>query len=268
MTLVFWRVSLASVFLFVLFGQRAARLKKIWQLRYWMLYLGFFGCATPFAFYAYGQQYVNSSFAGIANATMPLFTYLLAVLVGQDQYRKVRMLGIVIGICGVATLFLANNESASENWFLGGLLCVCAPVCYAISTVSVRRISLNSDYLTIATGMIVGATILSLGAMLAVDGLPTVDVKPKAMFGAVGMALFGTALAYRIFMYLIDKVGSFNASLAVMLVPFVAVVLGIVFLNEQLDRYFAAATGLIIVSLICIDEQLRTWFKKIILRLA
>ena len=267
-TLVFWRVGLASVFLLTLFSRRLQRLRQIWQLRYRMLLLGCLGCAAPFSCYAYGQLYVSSSFAGVANAAMPLFTYLLASMLGMERFKLLRMTGIVIGLGGIMVLLRSNSDAGTDNWLLGGLLCVLAPVFYAISTVIVRQHSDDIDYMTMATGMIVGATALTIPPMLIIEGFPTVvGIAPLAMLATVGMALLGTALAYRVFMHLIGTVGSSNASLAVLLVPFVAIVLGNVFLDERLDRYFAVATLLIVISFLCIDEQLRSLLARLASRL-
>ncbi len=256
MTIVTLRVGIAAAVMLVLFGDRAGRLGDLWRHRYRMAGFGMFGCALPFACYSFGQQYVDSSLAAVINSLMPLFTYLCAVVAGQERLGAMRLVGICLGLAGIVAL-LGPNAGDDPARVFGGLLCLLAAASYAVNTVLIKRHASDIHHASLAVGMVCWATILSVPAMLALEGVPDASPGATALLGVCGLGLVGTALAFRIFTKLIEEQGATNASIAVLIVPFNAVALGILVLGETVDAWFVAGAALILTSLVLMDRNLR-----------
>lgn len=255
LTLVFLRMAFSTVTLLLITGGRMARLHDIWADRYILLGFGLFGCMLPFTFYAHGQVHVTSSMAGIINSMVPLFTFLLASLMGQEAFRPLRLAGICLGIIGVTVLLGPSYGDGKILW--GGLLCVLATLSYAVNTVWLRKRATRMDPQTCTLGMILGATLLSAVAAALVDGLPTQWPEAKAWIGVICLGIFCTALAFKVFVLLTFRVGASNSTFPVLLVPVAAVILGTVFLDEEISPSLAVGAALILLSLPCMDENLR-----------
>ena len=67
--------------------------------------LGTLNAAVPFWLVAWGEKHIDSSVAGIAQATVPIFTFLLAArFLPHEPVGITRILGVAIGFVGVAVL--------------------------------------------------------------------------------------------------------------------------------------------------------------------
>src|SRR5437867_12928527 len=105
MMLVAFRVSFGLIFgLAVIFVQRAKWPKRI---NVWLplLFIGVVDIAAPFFLITWGEKTIDSGMAAILDATVPLFTILIAHFVlHDDKITLPKVLGLVIGFIGVVVL--------------------------------------------------------------------------------------------------------------------------------------------------------------------
>ena len=102
------RALLAGLLLFpylaVTMGSRpaAVALRTYWRPAF---VLGALNAAVPFWLVAWGEKHIDSSIAGIAQATVAIFTFLLAArFLPHEAVGITRILGVAIGFVGVAVL--------------------------------------------------------------------------------------------------------------------------------------------------------------------
>ena len=92
---------------------------------------------------------------------------------------------------------------------------------------------------------------------LIVDQPWTRSLPPLSAWAAISaLALFCTAFGYVLYFRLIDRAGATNALLVTLLVPPFAIVLGGLFLGEQLAPQDFFGLGLIALGLAAIDGRL------------
>ena len=255
LTLVALRLALGTLFLLLLFGRRL----QIWrQLRaYWLrcLIFGLFSAVLPFALIAYGQVWITSSLASVLNSTMPLFTCLLAMLIGQEFFSVRRLSGIILGILGVVVLVAPVREvSVNELW--GSLLVVLAALSYGSNAVLANRYRGRMDGSTMALGSVAGAAVVAAAAAVLIDPPMSVEINWRAWLGMLGLALFGTAIAFLVFFSLLTRVGSINTSVAVLLIPLSAIPVGMLLLGERPGWNFIPGMVMVLGSTIVIDLNL------------
>src|SRR5215207_5982961 len=79
------RLALGAAFLLVMCA--VARLRLPSQPALWghLLVLSLVANAVPFALFSYGERTVDSGLAGVLNATTPLWTAVVALLVRQER---------------------------------------------------------------------------------------------------------------------------------------------------------------------------------------
>ena len=78
----------------------------------------------------------------------------------------------------------------------------------------------------------------------------------KAWAAMAGLALFCTTLAYILYFRLLATAGATNALLVTFLIPITAILLGALFLDEQLESRHFAGMALIGAGLAAIDGRL------------
>ena len=98
-----------------------------------------FANAAPYLLLAVAEKTVDSSTAGIINATTPLWTVILALAVRhQKSLTSWQAAGLIVGFAG-AVLTFTPWRAASGLTSAGGLECLAASVSYAISYIYMDR---------------------------------------------------------------------------------------------------------------------------------
>jgi drug/metabolite transporter (DMT)-like permease len=190
-----------------------------------------------------GQQYVESSQAGVLLATQPIFSALLATQVDADErYGLAGLAAFGVGFAGVVVL-LAPGVSGGPERFQGVALVLGASFCFAAGAVLLRRKLPHADPVGIATINLAASTmVLAPWALLtASHHVPS----PRALAALIVLGVACTGWALALFYHLVQDVGAARAALAGYLAPGIAVVLGTVVLDEPLT--FTAVAGLLLI---------------------
>lgn len=225
-------------------GRRTAALQlgNAWRP---LVVLGAINAAIPFTLIAWGQKHIDSGIAAIANASVPIFVALLAIRYRpSEKVTGSRAFGIVAGILGVAVLAGANPEGGA--WAVAGTLAVVAAAfLYAVGALFAQTHVENLEPMLLVTGStIAGALILLPLAIVQAPG----SMPGWQVWVAVAVLGFGgMALGQFVYYVLLENHGSTKTSLVTYLLPGMALVLGVVFLDEPLT--VAAVTGLLLVLL-------------------
>src|SRR5919106_1209896 len=112
---------LAAYLVLTLGRERTVReLRASWRPA---LVLGAVNAAIPFWLVGWGEKHIDSSVAGIAQSTVPIFTFLVAArFVPGEHVGALRVLGIALGFLGVAVL--AGLDPRGGWWAITGTLAV------------------------------------------------------------------------------------------------------------------------------------------------
>ncbi|WP_298938025.1 DMT family transporter [uncultured Ruegeria sp.] len=259
LTVVFLRVSIAALALFIYLGMRGITLprnKQVWQA---FLTMGFLNNVIPFSLFFWAQTTIPGGLASIANAATPVFSIAVAhVMLADEKFTANKFFGVVLALIGVGFLFGEEVSSGASVAMLGLVACLTAALCQGFSVVYGRRFNaLGLSSSVSALGQLVGTTIIMVPVILLVDHPWTLSRPSTAAVGSIiGMALFSTALAYLIFFRLLATAGAVNASLVTLLIPVSAILLGTGFLGEVLATTHFVGLALISCGLLVIDGRM------------
>jgi drug/metabolite transporter (DMT)-like permease len=202
--------------------------------------------AAPFLLIALGEEAISSALAGILVATAPIFTALLAIRLDREERSEgLRLVGIVLGIAGVAALF-GLDLSGSRSAVLGGLAVVGAGLGYAVGGFLVKHRLAGLPPIGIAAWVMVASTAWLLPAALATAPSTAPDIGPLAAVAALGV--IGTGAAFVIFYTLIARVGPARSFIVTYLAPAFAVVYGAVLLGERITVATLGGLALILAG--------------------
>jgi drug/metabolite transporter (DMT)-like permease len=244
--MMFFRLVLASaVLLPVLFWRLGGR-ESVAELRAtgWKAFaVGFLNAAFPFVLIAWGEKYVDSGVAAIANATVPIFVVLLAFKFNpSERVHGVRLAGILVGLVGVGVL--AGLHPEGGWWGVAGTLAiVVASLSYAGANHFVQHNFVQTAPLVVATVSCVTAALIL--APFAVVQWPDSMPSWEAIGSIAALGIFGTAIALLFFYRLLKRYGAARSSLVTYLLPPVALVYGVLILDEKVT--LNAALGLVLI---------------------
>jgi drug/metabolite transporter (DMT)-like permease len=252
-TLVAFRVLFGLLFgVLVIFVQR---MKLPRNFKDWMpvLLLGVTNVAIPFFLISWGEQSIDSAVAAILDATVPLFTILIAhFLLHDDKMTIPKVTGLLIGFVGVVVL-MSKDIGASSSSVLGQLAVVLACVFYSGSNVYARRTTEDTPAILRSAGPLLSATVIMWLATFFVESPVKIPHFPVTWIALLFLGVLGSGLAFVLSYYLLHEIGPTRTSMVTYLFPIGGVILGVIFLGEKLSWQLLAGSILVIASLAVVN---------------
>jgi len=255
-TIVFARVSLAAVALWVLVALTGGGMPFSGRLWGAFLVMGLVNNFIPFSLIVWGQTQISGGLASILNATTPVFTVIVAHFFTRDEKLTAnRIAGIVLGFAGVVVMIGPEALAGLGSNVIAQLSVMGGALAYGVAGVFGRRFA-GTPPLVTAAGQVTASSVLMFPVMLAVDR-PWELAMPAAETWAalLGVALISTAAAYVIFFRILATSGATNIMLVTLLVPVSAIILGVLILGETLSLLHIAGMALIGLGLLAIDGR-------------
>lgn len=184
------------------------------------------------------EQLIDSSLAAIVVAAAPLWMALAeGVLPGMDRPSRRGLVGLVIGLVGLIVLVgpRIGGLSGTPSELLGIGIQVAGTWLWVSGSIISKKRPLTVEG-TVATGyemLIAGAVLTLLAAVLG--EFSQVRITPAGIGATAYLAVFGSAVAFTAFMWLIRNVRGSTVMTYAYVNPAVAVVLG----------YLAGVVGLL-----------------------
>jgi drug/metabolite transporter (DMT)-like permease len=238
----FVRVALGAALLLAL-ALRAGVLRQLRGRWGWIAAYAVIEITLPFPLIAAGEQYVSSSLTAILIASVPLIVAVLAIRFDRaERATGIRLLGLLIGFGGVVAL-VGIDVAGNSDELLGAVLILLASCGYAAAPMILKR-----KFPDVDARASMGATLLLATALLAVPAAftaPSEMPTDEALISLVVLGVVCTALALVVFSFLIVEVGPGRALVITYINPVVAVVLGVIILDESLGP--GAIAGLLLI---------------------
>lgn len=250
----------ALVFWSLITKQKFVRDKKIWIK---MLVLGFLLNAFPGLMFALAEQLLDSSLAGILNATTPLFSVLFITLVFRSEsITKSQVFGLILGFVGVLVLF-GNLSFSGTNVPLGIALILMATLGYGFSFPFMRKNLANTGYssTSLATAQLLASVVL-LTPLAITQPLTHTTISLASGLAVFVLGALGTGFAYVWNFRVTSIVGSAIASTVTYLSPVVAVIAGWLILHESIQPTTILGAAIILFSAAIVQKRINLFTSK------
>ena len=200
----------------------------------------------------WSEKSVPSSIAALIVASVPLWLTLFDGFRARGQRWTARVwTGTLIGLVGV--LLVARPSGGIEPGHWTAILALqCATLAWTAGTLYAqsveRRLPLAS---AAAVEMIAGAAALFLISTAAGEDLSAfASAGPAAWIGLAYLVVFGSIVGFTAFAYCINELPASTVGTYAYVNPVVAVVLGVVFLDEALTPGLLSGGALILVAVL------------------
>jgi drug/metabolite transporter (DMT)-like permease len=242
------------VFFGLLFGAVVILFRRIPMprtLKEWtpLIVLGLTNIAIPFFLISWGQKSIDSGVASILDATVPLFTILVAhFLLHDDKMTTAKVLGLLTGFAGVVVL-MSKDIGTSNSSLLGQLAVIAACIFYAASSIIARVYTEDTPAILRGLSPLVSAAVVMIPAAFIFEAPLKIPALPITWVALLWMGILGSGLAFIMLFYLIHEIGPTRTTMVTYLFPLGGVTLGVIFLNETLTWQIVTGAVLIISSL-------------------
>ena len=258
----FVRCALGAITLLIFAKARKVELpkgKSIWK-KLWVVAMLL--NVVPGVLFAFAQQYITSALAGIINATTPLMTLIFMLLIfREEKIKREQVYGLLIGALGVMTVVGVWKELGG-NQLIGVIALLIAVSCYGASypysTRNVIPLGLKPEAL--ATGQLLMAT-MTLLPLFIFDGFSSDNYETKSIIAMLCLGIFGSGFAYIWNFSVTAAAGSAIGSTVTYITPVVAVIVGWLYLNEEIAWHEPVGALVVIIGALLSQGRLNRWVK-------
>jgi drug/metabolite transporter (DMT)-like permease len=199
----------------------------------------------PWILISTAQKKIDSGLAGLLISTVPIFAAIITSLRGDHSvWQFKRMFGIVVGFIGlIAVVGIESFSGNSDPASIAMMILAALGYSYAIIMVTTN--------LPLVDGIAINGLAMAITSIfwapLAIAQWPSqVSLKPALSLIALGVLC--TALAFLIFFKLLAEIGPARGSLVTYLNTSVAVVLGVIVLDEPITVGLIIGLPLVLIG--------------------
>lgn len=202
-------------------------------------------------FFVKGTSLLLSGVAGAISGSIPLFTFILAVIfLKEEKVSAQRVIGVLVGLFGVFLIARPSGQELLSTNLEGLFYIVAGSLSGGASYVYARRYISPLKILPSAlTTYQLGLALLLLSVVTDYNGIGKIWTDTHASLGlVVGLGLLGTGGAYLIYYYIVDHLGAVVASSVNYIPPIVALLIGSFIVGEPIELIDCLATAIIFLG--------------------
>lgn len=226
-------------------GLRSLELQKNWKL-YVASGLGICPC-MPLVYLA--AQYIPSGLVSVLFGLSPFFVGLLsATLLGDKTMSLGRYVALAVALVGLVVIFMDGPDLGGQA-YMGILLLLMAVVCFALSSVFVKKYAADVAVIQQLLGSLIVASIGLVLCWAIFDGGIPGDFTKRSFLALLYLATAGSVLGFIGYFYLIQRISVNLVTLIPLITPAAAIWLGYTLNGENLTQRLIIGSALIILGL-------------------
>jgi len=179
------------------------------------------GVAVNQGLYLVGLSRSTPMNAGLVMSLIPVFTFVIAVLVRQEAFRPVRALGVVVALAGTVPLLFEHGLGDLGAYGLGNLFMVANALSYSTFLVLSKRLTRTYPAIVITAWSyllsLVAVPVFALGQRM-VPGAAA----PSAWWSLAYILVVPTVIAYVLNMFALARVRASTVAVYVYSQPIIA----------------------------------------------
>jgi drug/metabolite transporter (DMT)-like permease len=196
----------------------------------------------------FAEQDVPTGLASLLIASIPLMVVLLR-LWGRERLQPRALAGVAVGFVGVAILVRPSADATTA----GIALCLLSAFMWSVGSVAAPRLPLPRDsFAATAWEMLAGGLImLPWGIASAGDLAPST----ASLLSWLYLVAIGSVVGYTAYTWLLVNAPLSTVSTYAYVNPIVAILLGVLFRDEQLTAQILVGAAIVVVSVAVVVRQ-------------
>lgn len=187
----------------------------------------------------------KASVTAVIFSSNPIFVYIFASFLDNEKLSIKKMIGLLIGIVGILTIFF---EKIGVSDFKSPVLALVSAVLYGLYTVLGRKISVGMGSLKMnAYSFLIGSIVLL--PALVIFKVPILEFDYSGIWQILYLSIFVTGIAYLAYFKGLSIAGAGKGSLVFFMKPVLASVIAVIFLKEHVTINLVAGTLLILCGI-------------------
>ncbi len=243
------RFILALLILAVIIFARKIPLPKTkaqWKL---LLITGILQFSINYSLVFWSEQYISSGLAAVLQAMISVFGLPLAwYYLPDERLTFLKICAVLLGITGVAVIFIDQLHVESVMAFTGSVAIVVGAYAAAHASILLKAKGASLHPASMVFGQMLCGILPLIIYALIVDGNPfALHWTWRAVLCVFYLTIFGTIAAFWLYYWLLSKVESTKAMMIALVTPLIAIIIGAIFLGEELPRQTGIG-GILIIA--------------------
>jgi len=209
----------------------------------------------------WSEQYISSGLAAVLQAMITVFGLVLAwVHLPAERITRLKIVAILLGISGVAVIFIEQLQINSWMAFAGCVAIVIGAYAAAHGSILVKAYGGGIHPAAMVFVQMLCGILPVIIYALTVEGNPLkLNWTWQAIVCVLYLSIFGTVAAFWLYYWLLSKIESTKAMMISLVTPLIAVIIGGVFLGERLpvQTFFGGVLILASIGLIVFRKKLK-----------
>ena len=191
------------------------------------------------------ETHLPSGLVAVLFGTMPFFIFGFAhVMVGERAHRNT-ILGALLALAGVALISLVGNVRGDVLYVVAALV---ASASSGYSNVYLKRFADAEPFTTLPPAMLLAGIVLAASGIAFEHPDWHRALAPASLAALAYLAVFGSAIAFYLNHWLLQRIDSGIMGLSALMIPVLAVVVGALFGGEVLGLRDLAGALLVLLG--------------------
>ena len=253
-TIAFLRSFFGTIPLVLICYLRKIKIEAFSKDWYWFAAIGIINLVIPFFLIAYGVQKVQSNLAAILMASTPLTAAVLAhFFTSNEKINLVKSVGILVGFSGIVFLFF-DKILINENNFFSAFLILFGSCFYVVGGVLTLRIS-NKKNENVTASICIWATLFLFPISMFIEQPWNLTPRLDSTISLIYLGVFSTGIAWLLRFYILKKNGLVFQAQVAYLIPIFGVILGFIFLKEEITSRVALSLLAVILGIYLVKKS-------------
>ena len=204
-------------------------------------------------FFVASLNHISAGFEGLVITLIPVVTAAMARVALGEMPRRVQTVGLSLGLAGTALLILSGETGIADgsgSTIVGGALALGGVFFGSVSGVLSRRYAPRHDTTALAVPMFVSGTAVAVAAGLGARDVELGSLTARSWQIVIALALAATLLPFVATLYASRHTYASNVALTGYLAPIVAVIGGVVLLDEVVTVALVAGGTITLVGVV------------------
>lgn len=199
------------------------------DLRTHLFFIGFsfVNFTAGYGLVYWGEKYINSGLASVLFSVMPFYVALFSIkLLPSEEINLKKMVGIFTGFLGVIIIFNDQIDLNGTNAIYGMIAVLISPAFSALGTILGKIARARFHPVTLNTFPILYASLTLFAIHFAFERTGQASFDLTAVLSLLYLGLFGTALAFVLYFWLLKTTSAVLMSLITFVTPPLALLWG------------------------------------------
>ena len=238
-----WRITVGATVLgalaFALHGRKALLARADIPR---LALCGLLGVVLNMALFLEGLQRSTAVNSALLLPLIPVFTAIVAVVLREERFDKVRALGMAVAFAGASLILFGKTGGLDAGHTVGNLLIVANEICYAIYLVIARPLLKRYPPLVL-TAWVFLSSVWGIPFLFGSDAPPVPEGAPSSAWWAIlYIVVFPTIFTYLLNAFALARVSASTTAAFIFIQPMITVVGALLWLGESLPENFVFAT--------------------------